>query len=140
MKKLFETITGSALDDEPYVDFVDDLVHLLANTDIEKVLEDFGKRTKQEDPIVHFYETFLAAYDPETRERRGVYYTPEPVVQYIVKSVDYILQTRFGLGGGLADSSKVEYDREEFFVDEEESLTGPSSSKLFTRHPRKCLF
>ena len=119
LKKLFETITGSALDDEPYVDFVDDLVHLLANTDIEKVLEDFGKRTKQEDPIVHFYETFLAAYDPETRERRGVYYTPEPVVQYIVKSVDYILQTRFGLGGGLADSSKVEYDREEFFVDED---------------------
>jgi hypothetical protein len=119
LKKLFETITGSALDDEPYVDFVDDLVHLLANTDIEKVLEDFGKRTKQEDPIVHFYETFLAAYDPETRERRGVYYTPEPVVQYIVKSVDYILQTRFGLGGGLADSSKVEYDREEFFVGED---------------------
>ena len=119
LKKLFETITGSALDDEPYVDFVDDLVHLLANTDIEKVLEDFGKRTKQEDPIVHFYETLLAAYDPETRERRGVYYTPEPVVQYIVKSVDYILQTRFGLGGGLADSSKVEYDREEFFVDED---------------------
>jgi len=119
LKKLFETITGSALDDEPYVDFVDDLVHLLANTDIEKVLEDFGKRTKQEDPIVHFYETFLAAYDPETRERRGVYYTPEPVVQYIVKSVDSILQTRFGLGGGLADSSKVEYDREEFFVDED---------------------
>lgn len=119
LKKLFETITGSALDDEPYVYFVDDLVHLLANTDIERVLEDFGKRTKQEDPIVHFYETFLAAYDPETREKRGVYYTPEPVVQYIVKSVDYILQTRFGLGGGLADSSKVEYDREEFFVDED---------------------
>lgn len=123
LKKLFETITGSALDDEPYVDFVDDLVHLLANTDIEKVLEDFGKRTKQEDPIVHFYETFLAAYDPETRERRGVYYTPEPVVQYIVKSVDYILQTRFGLGGGLADSSKVEYDREEFIVGENPGRT-----------------
>ena len=119
LKKLFETITGSELDDEPYVDFVEDLAHLLANTVLEKVLEDFGKRTKQEDPIVHFYETFLEAYDPKMRERRGVYYTPAPVTQYIVKSVDYILQTRFGLGGGLADSSKVEYDREEFFVDED---------------------
>jgi predicted helicase len=119
LKKLFETITGSSLDEEPYVDFVDDLVAVLANTDIEMILENFGKRTKQEDPIVHFYETFLAAYDPQTRVQRGVYYTPEPVVQYIVKSVDYILQTRFGLGGGLTDSSKVEYDREEFCVGED---------------------
>ena len=105
LKKLFETITGSSLDEEPYVDFVDDLVQLLANTDMEKVLENFGKRTKQEDPIVHFYETFLAAYDPKTRERRGVYYTPEPVVQYIVKSVDHLLKTRFGLEGGLAQTA-----------------------------------
>ena len=128
LKKLFETITGSSLDEEPYVDFVDDLVQILANTDIEKVLENFGKRTKQEDPIVHFYETFLAAYDPKTRERRGVYYTPEPVVQYIVKSVDYILKTRFGLEGGLAHTADiVEYDREEAFLDENGK---PDRSKL----------
>ncbi len=128
LKKLFETITGSSLDEEPYVDFVEDLVQVLANTDIEKVLENFGKRTRQEDPIVHFYETFLAAYDPETRERRGVYYTPEPVVQYIVKSVDYILKTRFGLEGGLAHTSDVvEYDREEAFLDEKGR---PDRSKL----------
>ena len=128
LKKLFETITGSSLDEEPYVDFVDDLVQILANTDIEKVLENFGKRTRQEDPIVHFYETFLAAYDPKTRERRGVYYTPEPVVQYIVKSVDYILKTRFGLEGGLAHTADiVEYDREEAFLDEKGR---PDRSKL----------
>jgi predicted helicase len=128
LKKLFETITGSSLDEEPYVDFVDDLVQILANTDIEKVLENFGKRTRQEDPIVHFYETFLAAYDPKTRERRGVYYTPEPVVQYIVKSVDYILKTRFGLEGGLAHTADiVEYDREEAFLDENGR---PDRSKL----------
>lgn len=103
-------------------------MQVLANTDIEKVLENFGKRTRQEDPIVHFYETFLAAYDPETRERRGVYYTPEPVVQYIVKSVDYILKTRFGLEGGLAHTSDVvEYDREEVFLDEKGR---PDRSKL----------
>ncbi|MGV8174886.1 MAG: type ISP restriction/modification enzyme, partial [Methanothrix sp.] len=121
-------ITGSSLDEEPYVDYVDDLVAILANTDIERVLENFGKRTRQEDPIVHFYETFLAAYDPKTRERRGVYYTPEPVVQYIVKSVDHILKTRFGLEGGLAHTADVvEYDREEAFLDNQGR---PDRSKL----------
>ncbi len=128
LKKLFETITGSSLDEEPYVDFVDDLVQILANTDIERVLENFGKRTRQEDPIVHFYETFLAAYDPKTRERRGVYYTPEPVVQYIVKSVDWILKTRFGLEGGLAHTADVvQFDREEAFRDAQGQ---PDRSKL----------
>jgi hypothetical protein len=128
LKKLFETITGSSLDEEPYVDFVDDLVQILANTDMEKVLENFGKRTRQEDPIVHFYETFLAAYDPKTRERRGVYYTPEPVVQYIVKSVDHILKSHFGLEGGLAHTTDiVEYDREEVFLDHQGR---PDRSKL----------
>lgn len=132
LKKLFETITGSSLDEEPYVDFVDDLVQILANTDIEKVLENFGKRTKQEDPIVHFYETFLAAYDPKTRERRGVYYTPEPVVQYIVKSVDYILKTRFGLEGGLAHTSDTtSYDFETIKFDKNGN---PDRSKLPEGH------
>ena len=131
LKKLFESITGSSLDEEPYVDFVDDLVAILANTDMEKVLENFGKRTRQEDPIVHFYETFLAAYDPKTRERRGVYYTPEPVVQYIVKSVHHILKTRFGLEGGLAHTADVvAYEREEAFLD---GQGRPDRSKLLRR-------
>jgi len=108
LRQLFDNITGTTLDDEPYVNYVDDLVQVLANTDIDSVLADFGKRTKQEDPVVHFYEGFLAAYDPKLREKRGVYYTPEPVVSYIVRSVDYILKTKFGLGGGLADSSSID--------------------------------
>jgi hypothetical protein len=58
---------------------------------------------KGDDPILHFYETFLAEYDPETRERRGVYYTPQPVVRYIVRAVHDLLKTRFGLPDGLAD-------------------------------------
>jgi len=132
LKKLFESITGSSLDEEPYVDFVDDLVAILANTDMEKVLENFGKRTRQEDPIVHFYETFLAAYDPRSRERRGVYYTPEPVVQYIVKSVDYILKTRFGLEGGLAHTSDTAaYDYETIKLNENGK---PDRSKLPEGH------
>ena len=72
------------------------------------IMEDFGKATRQEDPIVHFYETFLAAYDPKLRELRGVYYTPEPVVGYIVRSVDSILKREFKLKDGLADASKVQ--------------------------------
>ena len=80
LRRLFGTVTGPELDDEPFIGFVDELVQMLAITDIDEVLADFGKRTRQEDPIVHFYETFLAQYDPKLRELRGVYYTPEPVV------------------------------------------------------------
>jgi hypothetical protein len=110
LRQLFETITGTALDDEPYAGFVDDLAQLLADTDIGAVLADFGKRTARQDPVVHFYETFLAAYDPKLRESRGVYYTPEPVVSYLVRSVDYLLKTRFGCANGLADTATVEYE------------------------------
>ncbi len=127
LRQLFETITGTALDDEPYVGYVDDVVGILDHTDLDSVLADFGKRTKQEDPVVHFYETFLAAYDPALRERRGVYYTPEPVVSYIVRSVDSILKTHFGLGGGLMDSSVVEYEEEAPVLDR---YGRPDPSKL----------
>ena len=107
LRQLFETITGVALNAEPYGGFVDDLAALLNNTNIEEVLAELGARTRREDPVVHFYETFLATYDPKVRERRGVYYTPEPVVSYIVRSVDHILRTRFGLDDGLADKATV---------------------------------
>jgi len=110
LRKLFDTITGLELDDEPYAGFVDDLTRLLAHADIGAILADFGARTRRDDPIVHFYETFLAAYDPKLREMRGVYYTPEPVVSYIVRSVDWILREHFGLPDGLADRSTVEYE------------------------------
>jgi predicted helicase len=103
---MFGHIAGPDLDDR-IVWAVDDLADLLNKTDISAILQDFGKRTRREDPVVHFYETFLAAYDPKMREARGVYYTPEPVVSYIVRSVDHILKNDFGLAEGLADASKV---------------------------------
>ncbi len=111
LRRLFETITGADLDEEPYAGFVDDVAGLLAHADMAAVLEHFGKRTRRQDPVVHFYETFLAAYDPKLREARGVYYTPEPVVSYIVRSVDHILKTRFGCEQGLADTSVCKYQR-----------------------------
>ncbi|HEX5548210.1 MAG TPA: hypothetical protein VFX24_12425, partial [Ktedonobacterales bacterium] len=107
LRRLFAAITGPDLDDEPFAGFVDDLTQLLARADMEAILADFGHRTRQEDPIVHFYETFLTAYDPKLRELRGVYYTPEPVVSYIVRSVDAILKRDFGLAEGLADSGSL---------------------------------
>ena len=107
LRRFFYEITGPDLELEPYAPFVDDLVAILAHTDMPAVLADFGKRTRQEDPTVHFYETFLAAYDPRLREARGVYYTPYPVVSYIVRSVDHLLRERFGCAQGLADTAKV---------------------------------
>jgi predicted helicase len=81
---------------------VDDIASVLNAADINAILDQYYRQGKGEDPIVHFYETFLNQYDPATRESRGVYYTPEPVVKYIVKSVHHLLKTRFGLPDGLA--------------------------------------
>lgn len=108
LRRLFGTITGPDLEEEPYIDFVNDLAQLLSQADMNAVLADFGKRTRQEDPVVHFYETFLSSYDPKLRELRGVYYTPEPVVSYLVRSVDHLLQTYFDCPDGLADTSTVQ--------------------------------
>ncbi len=104
LRKMFGYIAGPELD-ERIVWAVDDLAELLNRADMDAILKDFGRRTRQEDPIVHFYETFLAQYDSKLRELRGVYYTPEPVVSYIVRSVDYILKEDFGLTDGLADDT-----------------------------------
>ena len=117
LRDLFDMITGAHLNDEPFAGFVDDLTQALSQTDIEAILAHFGKRTRKEDPVVHFYETFLAAYDPKMRELRGVYFTPEPVVSYIVRSVDHLLKTRFNCPAGLADTATVEYEQK--YQDEE---------------------
>jgi len=108
LRKLFNSIAGPDLD-ERISWAVDQLAELLARANMGAILEDFGKRTRREDPVVHFYETFLAAYDPKMREARGVYYTPEPVVGYIVRSVDALLRKDFNLRDGLANASKVRW-------------------------------
>jgi len=86
------------------------LAQVLAQADIEAVLQDFGKRTAKEDPVAHFYETFLTAYDRKVREMRGVYYNPAPVVSYIVRSIDHLLKTRLNRPQGLADSNTLILD------------------------------
>lgn len=109
LRRLFNYIAGPDLDDR-IAWLVDDLAQLLAQADIATVLKDFGKHTAKEDPVVHFYETFLAAYDPKVREMRGVYYTPEPVVSYIVRSIDHLLKSHFGKTQGLVDPSVLILD------------------------------
>lgn len=106
LRKLFQYVAGYDLDDRIQW-IVDDLAEIFRATDVAELLKDFGKSTQQHDPIIHFYETFLSEYDPALRKSRGVWYTPEPVVNFIVRAVDDILKTEFGLTQGLADTSKV---------------------------------
>lgn len=109
LRKLFAEIAGVDMPDT-FGWAVDDLVTLLNHADWGKVLKDFGKGQAKHDPVVHFYETFLNAYDPEMREVRGVYYTPEPVVGYIVRSIDLLLQEHFDKPKGLADEKTLILD------------------------------
>ncbi len=106
LRKLFQFIAAFDLDTR--IDWiVDALADLFRAADIAAILKNFGKSTQTHDPIMHFYETFLAEYDPKLRKSRGVFYTPEPVVDFIVRAVDDILKTEFNLSNGLADTSKT---------------------------------
>ncbi|MGH9893922.1 MAG: hypothetical protein ACREA0_18445, partial [bacterium] len=84
---------------------VSEVVELLDEANMEAVILDFGDKNPQEDPVIHFYELFLKEYDAKKRMKRGVFYTPRPVVSYIVRSVDELLRTEFGLVDGLADTT-----------------------------------
>ncbi|MCB5277897.1 MAG: N-6 DNA methylase [Candidatus Cloacimonetes bacterium] len=81
---------------------IDDIADILFNTDIKTILHRFYSEGKGTDPIVYFYETFLSEYDPKLRVKRGVYYTPESVVRYIVRSIHCLLKSHFGKADGLA--------------------------------------
>jgi len=83
---------------------VQEVVELLNSPDthMDAILRDFGNRTQQEDPVIHFYELFLSEYDKKKKVQRGIFYTPQPVVSYIVRSVHELLQNEFGLEDGLA--------------------------------------
>lgn len=85
---------------------VSDVTDLLTSPDthMEVVLADFNNKTRGEDPVIHFYEHFLGAYNKQLKIQRGVFYTPQPVVSYIVRSVHELLQTEFGLEDGLAST------------------------------------
>lgn len=106
LRKLFQDIAGYDLDIR-LTWIVDELVNIFLASDVAHIMKNFGQSTKQEDPVVHFYETFLGEYNPALRKARGVWYTPQPVVNFIVRAVDDILKTEFDLPQGLADTSKT---------------------------------
>jgi predicted helicase len=106
LRKLFGYIAGPDIDDRIKW-IVENLAEIFLACNVEEILKNYGKSTKMEDPIIHFYETFLAEYDPKLRKARGVWYTPAPVVNFIVRAVDDILKVEFDLPQGLADTSKT---------------------------------
>ena len=109
LKQLFQYVANNLEDELEWM--VDDLANLFRSADVAKIMRGYGRTGA--DPMIHFYEDFLAAYDAGLRKDRGVWYTPIQVVKFIVGAADWALRTRFGLPDGLADRSKVEIEREE---------------------------
>lgn len=89
---------------------IDNVSNILANCDKSAVLNHFGTFNNGEDPIIHFYQTFLLKFDKDYKDQYGAYYTPKPVVEYIVKSIDYVLIKDFNQSKGLASRDKTKTD------------------------------
>ena len=109
LRNLFGYIAGPNLDYRISW-IIDDLAKVFQATDVRAIMARFGNTSQRNDPFLHFYEDFLAAYNPQKREVRGVWYTPEPVVDFIVRAVDDVLKTEFGITDGLADNRKITID------------------------------
>ena len=109
LRNIFQQIAGYDLD-ERIAWVVDDLVNIFLATDVQKVMKNYKKKGQHHDPMIHFYEDFLSAYNPLLRKAKGVWYTPLSVVQFIVRAVDEILKHDFNLAEGLADHSKFTHE------------------------------
>ncbi|MBK9500747.1 MAG: N-6 DNA methylase [Leptospiraceae bacterium] len=109
LRSLFSYIAGPDIDDRIKW-IVESLAEIFRSADVASLLKDFGKSTQTQDPIIHFYETFLTEYDPALRKARGVWYTPSPAVNFIVRAIDDILKTEFGIREGIADSSMIDIE------------------------------
>lgn len=107
LRQIFNTLAGNDLD-ERIAWVVDDLVTVFQVTDIRKIMATYTQDKRHHDPMIHFYEDFLSQYNPSLRKSKGVWYTPQPVVGFIVRAVDEILKTEFGLPDGLADYSMIQ--------------------------------
>ena len=108
LRKLFNHINSDIEDEIKWP--VDDIVRLFAAADVRGIMKDYGKSKKRSDPMIHFYEDFLNAYDAGLRKDRGVWYTPLPVVRFIVRAVDDILVKRFGIADGIASRDMVQIE------------------------------
>lgn len=111
LQQFFDHIAGANF--EKRLSFiVDELCDVFIHADVHALVHGlYKKKDDTHDPIIHFYEDFLREYDPKLRMERGVFYTPLPVVRYIVRSVDVLLKEHFGLPEGLADRATVDFER-----------------------------
>ena len=109
LRQLFYQVASPNLE-ENVTYILDDIATLLRNVSTEMLRTAFSVQTHFEDPVIHFYETFLAEYDPQRRVDRGVYYTPPQVISYIVRSVDSLLKTELNRQDGLADDKTLILD------------------------------
>ena len=132
LRKIFQSIAGYDLD-ERIVWIVDDLAMTFAATDMAKILKGYGGNDRHSDPMIHFYEDFLAAYDPKLRKSRGVWYTPAPVVSFIVRSIDEILKRDFNLPMGIADYSEIEHEVINEYYDPKKKGSKPTKIKKYHR-------
>ena len=112
LKHFFDHIAGTDFDERlKYI--VDELCAVFSHANIPELMKQYfekdlwGETTEGPDPVIHFYEDFLKEYDADLRKKLGAFFTPLPVVRFIVRSVDYILEKDFGLAAGLADTSKL---------------------------------
>ena len=128
LRNIFQQIAGYDLD-ERIAWIVDDLINVFLATDVQKVTKNYSQKGIHRDPMIHFYEDFLKAYNPSLRKLKGVWYTPQPVVQFIVRAVDEILQRDFELSEGLADYSEFVHEVvNEQYEKGEKKFKGKSSS------------
>ncbi len=109
LRQIFNSIAGIDLDNR-VAWIVDDLVQTFAATNVQKLMKQYGKNKRHNDPMIHFYEDFLKVYDPSTRERLGVFYTPQPVVTFIVRAVNDLLKRDFNISRGLANKEIIYKD------------------------------
>ena len=107
LRQIFNNLAGNDLD-ERIAWVVDDLVTVFRATNLQTLMANYSRDKLHHDPMIHFYEDFLSEYNPKLRKSKGVWYTPQPVVRFIVRAVDEILQKEFGLAEGLADYSMIE--------------------------------
>ncbi len=124
LRNIFQQIAGYDLDGR-IAWVVDDLVNVFRAADVRKIMDNYAQNGMHHDPMIHFYEDFLAAYDPSLRKAKGVWYTPQPVVQFIVRALDEILRRDFSMAEGLADCSKFVHE----VVNEQYDGGGKSRSK-----------
>ena len=108
LKELFKTIDIEDIPDN--IDWIiEEIIDILNLVDHEKINSDlsFSKLYQEEDPYVYFYENFLASYDKKNRKAKGVYYTPIPVVKFIIESIDYLIRQNFNSDGLKGEDVKI---------------------------------